>query len=106
MNVHVWTPISRDFIRLEGITVDGLPVDVADLTVALVPRWDGLDAATVWLPTVPDPVDSVPAILVAGPDADPTNAVVLTAVDTYLHGRVVKTGTVVTAPLARIRLLG
>lgn len=100
MNVHRWTPITRDWVRIEDVTVDGEPVLIADLTVALVPVRSGVDGDTAWLPVSPHPDDGVPALLVAGADAELGGAAVLTR-DAELHGRVSKNGTVVTAKLAR-----
>lgn len=105
MNVHEWTPVTRDWVRLENITVDGEPVDPADLTVGLLPVRTPPSGTTTWTATTPHPDDAVPSVRIAGKDADPTSALVLTD-DAVLHGRVVKNGTVVTAPLARLTYSG
>lgn len=103
MNEHKWTRVTRDFIRLEDITVDGQPVDIADLSVALVPARSPLTDDTVWVdPTADD--DGTPQVLVAGPDAaDLTSATVITT-DADLFAKVSKNGTVVVARLARVKL--
>lgn len=100
MNVHEWSPVRRDWVRIEDVMVDGEAVAIADLTVALVPPRSGVDGDTTWLPVVPHPDDGIPALLVSGEDADPTGAAVIDG-DRELHGRVAKDGTVVTAKLAR-----
>lgn len=101
MNVHQWTRITRDFIRLEDIMVDGAPVDIADLKAALLPVRTSPTATTTWITPTEDPDDGTPQVLIAGEDADATNAVVITA-DRELHAKVTKSGTTVTAKLARI----
>lgn len=101
MNVHQWTPVTRDWVRIEDVMVDGQPVTLADLTVALVPPRSSVDGDTVWLAVAAHPDDGVPALLVAGADADPSGAAVING-DRDMHGRVSKSGTVVTAKLARL----
>ena len=101
MNVHQWTPVTRDWVRIEDVTVDGVPVALADLTVALVTPRSGLTGATTWLPVTAHPDDGAPALLISGEDADPASATVIDG-DRELHGKVSNSGTVVTAKLARI----
>ena len=102
MNVHQWTSITRDYIRLEDIMVDGVAVDIADLTAALVPIRTQPTGTTTWI-TPTAATDGTPQILVAGVDADATGAVVVTT-DMDLWGKVTKTGTTVAAKLARINV--
>ena len=104
MNVHQWTPVTRDWIHLEDITVDGVPVTAEDLTVALVPPRTSPTADTGWIPVSEHP-DGGPALLVAGGAADPTDAAVITG-DVDLWGRLSNSGTVVPAKLARITYSG
>ena len=101
MNVHQWTPVTRDWIRIEDVMVDGDPVQLADLTVALIPPRTRPDGDTDWTAVTAHPDDGVPALLIAGADADPASAAVLTG-DADLWGRVSSGGTVVVAKLARL----
>jgi hypothetical protein len=101
VNVHEWTPLTRDWVRIEDVTVDGAPVQLAELDVALVPPRARIDGDTVWVPSAAHPTDGVPAVLIAGEDADPASAQLING-PRDLHGRVTKAGTVVVAKLARI----
>lgn len=102
MNTHNWTPITRDWIRIEDVTVDGDPVTPGDLTVAFLPPRTKPTAATVWFPVEAHPDDGEPAVLVAGVDADDTAPAIVVDREVELHGRVMAEGVTVTAPLARI----
>ena len=100
MNVHQWTPVTRDWVKVEDVMVDGQPVALADLDLALLTPRTKPDADTTWIDATAHPDDGTPAILIAGYDADPAGATVLAA-DAELWGRVTKSGTTVAARLAR-----
>jgi hypothetical protein len=66
--------IERQYARfpITGTLDDGTPADLTDVSVAVLPRSSAPTADTAWTPVTP--ADGAVRVLLAGPDADPADA--------------------------------
>lgn len=80
--------IARKYARITIVAkkADGSPANVVGLDAALVPPHDRPDAATSWRAT--SYAAGVGLVLIAGPDADPTGALVVPSTGADLWVRV------------------
>jgi hypothetical protein len=82
---------------------DGTATTITGVDVALLPPRTTPTAATVW--TAATYTGGVASVLVAGPDADPTDALPVPAAGADLWARVVDVPEVLTARVARLTVL-
>ena len=86
------TPLTRKLVHLDlnATEYGGDPLPIAGVTVALIPHRADVDSTTAWVAaTTWDPTTKKGTILVAGYDADPTDAIVVPSAGADLFARVV-----------------
>lgn len=100
----VWTRVTRKFVRIPVVATlaTGGSATIAGVDIALLPQRSAPDESTQWTAAIYD--SGVATVLIAGPDADPSGALVLPEGGADVWARITDVPEVDAANVGRIDL--